>query len=76
MPRTTLARPPPGRPWLSGGPVGWWLAQAVRSRDLLIAIYLAWAAALVVALVAFGFPDRTSRTEPSRTEPGRTDPRV
>jgi hypothetical protein len=41
-----------------GAPPGWWLARRYTSRDLLIAIYLAWAVALVVALVAFGFPDR------------------
>jgi len=42
-----------------GVPPGWWLGRRFQSRDLLIAIYLAWAAALVVALIAFGFPDRT-----------------
>lgn len=42
-----------------GGPPGWWLAGRFKPRDLLIAIYLAWAVALVVALIAFGFPDRT-----------------
>jgi hypothetical protein len=41
-----------------GVPPGWWLAGRFGPRDLVIAIYLAWAAALVVALVAFGFPDR------------------
>jgi hypothetical protein len=48
-----------GAALVSGGPMGWWLAKRFTPRDLLIAIYLAWAAALVVALVAFGFPDRT-----------------
>jgi hypothetical protein len=38
---------------------GWWLAGRFNPRDLLLAIYLAWAAALVVALTAFSFPDRT-----------------
>jgi hypothetical protein len=37
---------------------GWWLARRFNPRDLLLAIYLAWAAALVVALIAFSFPDR------------------
>lgn len=41
-----------------GGPVGWWLARRLRARNLLIAIYLAWAVALVLALIAFGFPDQ------------------
>ena len=40
-----------------GVPPGWWLARRLKSRDLLIAIYLAWAVALVLALVAFSFPD-------------------
>ncbi len=41
-----------------GIPPGWWLARRLKPRDLLIVIYLAWAAALVLAFVAFGFPDR------------------
>jgi hypothetical protein len=49
---------PTGAALLLGAPVGWWLAERFRSRDLLIAIYLAWAVAMVLALVAFGFPDR------------------
>jgi hypothetical protein len=40
-----------------GVPPGWWLARRLQPRDLLIAIYLAWAVALVLALIAFGFPD-------------------
>jgi hypothetical protein len=40
-----------------GVPPGWLLARRLDARDLLIAIYLAWAASLVMALVAFGFPD-------------------
>jgi hypothetical protein len=42
-----------------GVPPGWLLARRLQPRDLLIVIYLAWAVALVLALVAFGFPDRT-----------------
>ena len=42
-----------------GAPPGWWLAQRFKPRDLLIVIYLAWAMALVVALIAFSFPDRS-----------------
>jgi hypothetical protein len=41
-----------------GAPFGWFLARRLRSRDLLLSIYLAWTVALVLALVAFGFPDR------------------
>jgi hypothetical protein len=49
---------PTGAALVLGGPPGWWLAQRSKPRDLLIAIYLAWAMALVAALIAFGFPDR------------------
>ena len=42
-----------------GAPPGWFLARRLTSRDLLILIYLVWAVALVLALIAFGFPDRT-----------------
>ena len=42
--------------------VPWPLAQRLGSRwsgrDLLIAIYLAWAIGLVTSLVALGFPDQ------------------
>ena len=41
-----------------GAPPAWWLARRFKPRDLIIAIYLAWAIALVLALIAFGFPDR------------------
>jgi hypothetical protein len=40
-----------------GVPPGWWLARRFEPRHLLIAIYLAWAAALAMALAAFSFPD-------------------
>ena len=40
-----------------GVPPGWWLARRFQPRHLLIAIYLAWAAALAMALAAFSFPD-------------------
>ncbi|HEY4174709.1 MAG TPA: hypothetical protein VGM42_16890 [Rhodopila sp.] len=40
-----------------GVPPGWWLARRLKPRDLLIAIYLAWSIALVLALIAFSFPD-------------------
>lgn len=45
---------------LLGAPAGWYSARQFKPRDLLIAIYLAWTAALVLALVGFGFPDRTA----------------
>ena len=48
---------PTGLALALGAPPGWSLARRVKPRDLLIAIYLAWAVALVLALVAFGFPD-------------------
>ena len=41
-----------------GAPPAWWLARRLKARDLVIAIYLAWAVALVLALAAFTFPDR------------------
>jgi hypothetical protein len=44
---------------VAGIPPAWLLARRFNSRDLLIAIYLGWALALILALVAFGFPDRT-----------------
>jgi hypothetical protein len=43
----------------AGVPPGWYLARKLQPRDLLIAIYLAWSAALVLALIAFGFPDQS-----------------
>jgi hypothetical protein len=48
---------PAGAAMTAGAPPGWWLARRLRSRDLLIAIYLAWSVALVLALTAFAFPD-------------------
>ncbi len=41
-----------------GAPPALWLARRLKARDLLIAIYLAWAVALVLALIALTFPDR------------------
>jgi hypothetical protein len=49
---------PTGAAVLLGGPPAWWVGQRLRPRDLLIAIYLAWAVSLVSALVAFSFSDR------------------
>ncbi|HEY0181951.1 MAG TPA: hypothetical protein VGC09_04000 [Rhodopila sp.] len=48
---------PTGAALALGVPPGWLLARRLQPRDLLIAIYLAWATALVLALIAFGFPD-------------------
>ena len=53
----TFGLAPTGIALAVGVPPGWWLARRLKARDLLIAIYLAWAVALVLALVAFGFPD-------------------
>jgi hypothetical protein len=38
-------------------PVAWRLGRIFTTRDLMIAIYLAWALGMVCALVAFRFPD-------------------
>ncbi len=54
----TFGAAPTGAALILGGPPAWWLAQRFKQRDLLIMIYLAWAVALVAALIAFGFPDR------------------
>jgi hypothetical protein len=40
-------------------PFALWLGRRFPSRDMLISIYLAWAFGMVLALVAFSFPDRT-----------------
>lgn len=49
---------PTGVALAAGVPPGWFLVRRFKSRDLLIAIYLGWAVAMVLALIAFGFPDR------------------
>ena len=49
---------PTGAALAVGAPPGWWLARRLSARNQLIAIYAVWAAALVVALAAFAFPDR------------------
>jgi hypothetical protein len=41
----------------AGIPPAWLLAKRLRPRDLLLAIYLAWSFSLVLALLAFEFPD-------------------
>lgn len=53
----TFGLVPTGVALVLGAPPAWWLARRLRSRDLLIAIYLVWSIALVVALIAFAFPD-------------------
>jgi hypothetical protein len=42
---------------VAGVPPAWFVAQRLGPKDLLIAIYLVWAVALVLVLVAVGFPD-------------------
>jgi len=54
---STFGLLPTGAALVVGIPPGWWLARRLQPRDLLIAIYLGWAVALVLALIAFGFPD-------------------
>jgi hypothetical protein len=48
---------PAAAPLALGAPPGWFLGRRLKPRDLLLAIYLAWTVAMVLALVAFGFPD-------------------
>ncbi len=40
-----------------GGAAGWIGPRRASDRDLLIFIFLAWSIGLVLALIAFGFPD-------------------
>ena len=54
----TFGIAPTGLALALGAPPAWLLARRFTSRDLLIAIYFAWALSMVFALVAFGFPDR------------------
>lgn len=42
---------------LPGYPAARHLARRFGTRDMLIAIYLAWAVGMVVALIGFSFPD-------------------
>ncbi len=51
---------------LPGYPAARYLARRFPPRDLIIAIYLAWAVGMVVALVGFSFPD------PPEAQPGAT----
>jgi hypothetical protein len=54
----TFGWAPTGAAILLGAVPGWFLARRLTPRDLLLVVYLAWAIALVLALVGFGFPDR------------------
>ena len=54
----TFGWAPTGASILLGAVPAWFVARRLTSRDLLLAVYLAWAFALVLALVGFGFPDR------------------
>ena len=67
---------PTGAALALGALPGWWLARQFDPRDLLLAIYLAWAAALVVALIAFSFPikRRVATTVLLRAELGSDKP--
>jgi peptidoglycan/LPS O-acetylase OafA/YrhL len=49
---------PVGGALAAGAVPGWWSGRRLRPKHLLIAIYLGWAAALVLALIGVGFPDR------------------
>jgi len=50
---------PVGVALLAAALPAWWLSRRFSARDLLIAIYFAWACGMVLALIAFSFPDRT-----------------
>ena len=41
----------------AGGAGAWWCGRRFSNRDLLISVYLAWSLAMVLALVAFDYPD-------------------
>ena len=45
---------------LVGALSAWGLAKRLTPGNLLLAIYLAWAIALVLALTAFSFPDQAA----------------
>jgi hypothetical protein len=53
----TFGLVPTGTAIVFGAAPGWWVARRLTSRDLLIAIYFAWVLGMVLAVVAFGFPD-------------------
>jgi hypothetical protein len=39
-------------------PPALWFGRRWSSRDMLIAMYLAWASGMILAVIAFSFPDR------------------
>jgi hypothetical protein len=49
---------PTGAALAAGAVPGWRLGRRLGPKDLLIAIYLGWAVALVLALVGVEFPDQ------------------
>nr|WP_294501319.1 hypothetical protein [uncultured Rhodopila sp.] len=49
---------PVGAALIVGALPGWWLSRRIRPKELAIAVYLGWTVALVLVLVAVGFPDR------------------
>nr|WP_294526753.1 hypothetical protein [uncultured Rhodopila sp.] len=54
----TFGTLPVGGALVAGALPGLWVGRRFRPKDLLIAIYLGWAAALVLVLIGVGFPDR------------------
>ena len=49
---------PVGLATVAGAAGAWWCGRRFSNRDLLISVYLAWAVAMVLALIAFDFPDQ------------------
>jgi len=47
-----------GAALLLGAPAAWWCSRRFTNRHLLICVYLAWAVSMVLALIAFSFPDQ------------------
>jgi hypothetical protein len=50
--------PSTGAALVLGVPAAWLCSRRLTNRDLLVCVYLAWAVAMVLALIAFGFPDQ------------------
>lgn len=54
----TFGLAPVGGALAAGAAPGYWLSRRFKPKDLLIAIYLGWAVALLLVLIGVGFPDR------------------